>query len=155
MADTPTQPAIAVSSAQSTLRVPRKRITGLIEHIASAENARIEEVDVAVVDASTIAQLNRSYLRHAGPTDVLSFDLTDAGDTGLRVQIVVCAEVAAEQAPRHGNGVQRELLLYIAHGLLHQLGYDDQEPDASVRMSERQEALLDAFLAAERRRARS
>jgi probable rRNA maturation factor len=128
------------------MRVPRRKIAGLIEHIARAEGVGVAEVDVAVVDAETIAELNARHLRHAGATDVLSFDLSDASQAGLSVQLIVCGDVAARVGPLHGLSATRELLLYVAHGLLHQMGYDDQAPRAAATMRARQEELLDAFL---------
>ena len=144
------QPVVRISSDQRTLRVPRKRITNLVRFLALRERARIVEVDLAVVSARRIASLNRTWLGHRGPTDVISFDLTDPGEDGLWAQLVVCADVAARQGPRHGQSAQRELLLYVTHGLLHLLGYDDQTPANAAGMHARQEQLLAAFYREER-----
>ena len=138
---------VRIESSQSDVRVPRRRIGDLVDFVRRAERVAIAEVDVAVVSADEIAMLNRRYLRHAGPTDVLSFDLSDETTTGLRAQIVVCGRVAREQSTAHGTGVHYELLLYVAHGLLHLLGYDDQSVRAAARMRARQEQLLRAYLA--------
>ncbi len=140
------RPRIVISSCQRAMRVPRKKIAGLIEHIARAEGAGLAEVDVAVVDAETMAELNARHLRHAGETDVLSFDLSDDTRVGLCLQLVVCGDVAARVGPLHGLSPTRELLLYVAHGLLHQIGYDDQAPRAAARMRARQEELIEEFL---------
>ena len=115
------------------------------EFVAAAEATNLEEVDIAVVASRRIAALNRKYLQHAGATDVLSFDLSSPGG-GLVAQIIVCAEVAVREARSRGIGSQRELMLYIVHGLLHVIGYDDTNPQAAARMYARQEELLEAFL---------
>lgn len=138
---------MAIASSQRAVRVPRKRIGELVGFVARAEGARIAAVDVAVVTAAEIAALNRRYLRHAGPTDVLSFDLSDADRAGLSAQIVVCGELAAAEARTRGIGPQRELLLYVVHGLLHLIGYEDDSVLGAARMRARQEELLDEFLA--------
>jgi len=138
-------PTVNISSSQTALRVPRKKIAAMVEFVARAEAACIDEVDIAVVSARRIASLNRRYLRHAGSTDVLSFDLSAPG-AGLATQLIVCAEVAVREARKRGLGPQRELMLYIVHGLLHVLGYDDADPESADKMYARQEELLDDFL---------
>ena len=135
-----------ISSSQSVVRVPRKRIGELVRFVARAEGVRIGEIDIAVVGSRKIASMNRRYLGHRGATDVLSFDLSDRCGDALCGQIVVCGHVAAGQALSRGVGPQRELLLYVLHGLLHMVGYDDSSARAAARMSARQEELLDAFL---------
>ena len=138
---------VTISSDQRAMRTPRKRLGGVIDFACRAEDADVAVVDVAVVTARRIAALNRRWLRHAGSTDVLSFDLTGPGDAGLVAQIVVCADVAVRESRRRGHSAQRELLLYAVHGLLHLIGYDDTTPPKAARMRVRQEELLDAYLA--------
>ena len=127
------------------MRVPRKRLTQLIAFVVDRQRADVAEVDVAVVDRETIAQLNRQYLGHRGETDVLSFDLSDTTRARLVAQIVVCGDVAVEQARRHGSGRQRELMLYVVHGLLHLTGHDDTTPHDAARMHAREDELLTEF----------
>lgn len=143
---TPAAPEVYIASSQSAMRVPRKRIGELVAFVARSENRTVREVDIAVVDSAHMAALNRQWRGRRGTTDVLSFDLTDPLDDALAAEIVVCGPVAAEQAPRHGHGPQRELMLYVVHGLLHLLGYDDDAPDRADVMHAREEELLDRFL---------
>jgi len=140
------QPRVAISSAQKALRVPRKTIAELVAFVSSAEGYPIADADIAVVDSGKMAELNRRYLRHAGATDVLSFDLSQAPKAGLSVQLIVCGDVAASEAARRGLTPARELLLYVAHGLLHLMGHEDESIRGSVRMQTRQEELLKQFL---------
>jgi len=139
------RPRIAISSSQSALRVPRKKLSKLIEFVAEREGVALAAVDLAVVGPSEIAKMNRTYLRHPGPTDVLSFDLSEAGTPLISAQIVVCAELALRQARWRPHGPQRELMLYVVHGLLHLMGYEDQSVRGAVRMHAREEELLDEF----------
>ena len=136
---------VNISSSQTALRTPRKKITAIVEFVAQAEAVRIDEVDIAIVASRHIATLNRQYLQHSGATDVISFDLSAPGG-GLIAQIIVCADAAVREARLRRIGPQRELMLYIVHGLLHVIGYDDTTPKAAEKMYARQEELLDAFL---------
>ena len=150
----PAAPRVEITSTQKTLRVPRKRIADLVRFVARAERRRVAEVDVAVVAGPEMAGLNRKYLRHAGVTDVLSFDLSGDPSEGLVAQIIVCADEAVAQARLRRCPPQRELLLYVVHGLLHLMGYDDADPVQAARMHAREENLLDRFRKARRARPR-
>ena len=114
--------------------------------VAAAEGYPVADADIAVVDSAKMAELNRRYLRHAGATDVLSFDLSQAPKQGLSVQLIVCGDVAVAQAASRGLKPRCELLLYIVHGLLHVMGYEDQSIRGAVRMNARQEELLEEYL---------
>ena len=139
-------PTVRICSSQTSLRVPRRKIANLVAFVARTERAAVGDVDIAVVGADEMARLNRRYHGYAGPTDVLSFDLSDAGDATLSAQIIVCSDVALEEAAKRHLRPQRELLLYVVHGLLHLLGYDDTSGAKARRMHARQGELLDAFL---------
>ena len=137
-------PAIAISAAGVAMRLPRQGLARLIAFVVAREHARVAEVDLAVVSARRIAALNRRFLGHAGPTDV-SFNLADPGQP-VSAQLVVCSDVAAAQARQRNIPVRRELFLYVIHGLLHTLGYDDAAKPQAAKMAARQEQLLREFL---------
>ena len=148
------KPNVVICSAQHAVRVPRRRIVELVAFVAERESVPIAEVDLAVVDAAEMAGLNRKYLRHAGATDVLSFDLSDAGRAGLVAQVIVCGDVAVAEAAARGLRPQHELMLYVVHGLLHLMGYEDQSVRGAAKMHAREEELRAAFLSRPARRAK-
>lgn len=136
---------VTITNEQRALRVPRKWIGELVAFVAAAEGRAVESLDLLVAGADRMADLNDRHMGHAGPTDVLSFDLGTGPAGGLVGQLVVCADVASEQARLRGHSASKELLLYVTHGLLHVMGYDDlAEPDAA-RMHARENELLEAF----------
>ncbi len=97
---------------------------------------------VAIVDDSTMQQLNAELLGHDWPTDVISFEL-DAGDDSVEGEVIASAETAARICVAAGWSAEDELLLYVIHGLLHVAGMDDVEPAPrqEMRLTE-QECLL-------------
>jgi len=113
---------------------------------------RIAEIDIAVVGRREMASFNRRWAGRAGATDVLSFDLSGPGCDGICGQIVVCGEMAAQRATRRKCSASAELMLYVMHGLLHIIGYDDSKPHAADMMFARQNELLAAFRAVNFRR---
>lgn len=85
-----------------------------------------------------MAELHAAYLGIRGPTDVLSFDLRRGDPRGPipdpEVEIVVDLDVACREARRRKLPFQRELELYLSHGLLHTCGFDDRSPKERRRM---------------------
>ena len=98
-------------------------------------------VSIAIVDDTDITEINEKFLGHKGYTDVISFDLTDENDV-KNFEIVVNADQAARQACQRGHQTQAELALYITHGLLHNLGFDDHDPDDAKKMHCMEDVIL-------------
>ena len=138
---------ISIDSKVRGFRVPRKKINELIAFVESAEKASFAEIDIAIVNDEQMAVINQQFLNHEGTTDVITFDLSNEMlENGVCGEIVICCDVAAREADERKMTTQRELLLYITHGLLHLLHYNDTTPTARNRMHARQEEFLEAFL---------
>ena len=108
------------------------------------------EASVLFVDRGAIAELNEHHMGKDGPTDVLAFPIdlpgeTRAGEAAILGDVVLCPEVAAEQAPEHGVTPEAEIELLVVHGLLHLLGHDHAEPDERTRMFSLTDRLLTQF----------
>jgi probable rRNA maturation factor len=83
------------------------------------------EITISFVSDKEITQLNKKYLSHNYPTDVLAFDLSEDKNK-LSADIIVSAETAVSNAGIFNTSVLYEIYLYVAHGLLHIAGYDDK-----------------------------
>jgi probable rRNA maturation factor len=101
-------------------------------------------VSIGVVDDAEMRRLNRKFLHRRGNTDCLSFDLSDeAHPEEPRVfDLIVNGELAIREAARRGHAAEAELALYVAHGLLHQLGFDDATAEQAERMHRREDEIL-------------
>jgi probable rRNA maturation factor len=148
------KPRVSIVSTQKSMRVPRTEILELVELLAHMEDAQLAEVDIAVVDDEQMANFHAEFLGSPEPTDVLSFDLSDDTVQGVAAQIVVSAETAARQGPLHGLSPRRELLLYVTHGLLHMLGYNDHGIRPAARMHAREDEILAELTRRQRQRRR-
>jgi len=113
------------------------------------------ELAIVFVDTQTMTDLNGRWMEEDGPTDVLSFPMDelrpgrpgDPSPAGLLGDVVLCPEVAAQQARTAGHSTSEELLLLTTHGILHLLGYDHAEPEEEKEMFALQRRLLLTFLA--------
>lgn len=101
-------------------------------------------VSLVALGASQMATVNGTHLNHSGPTDVITFDYSDANVSSatLAGEILVCPEVAAQQARAFRTSTGLELIRYIVHGFLHLCGYDDRETEARRAMKRTENRLV-------------
>lgn len=105
------------------------------------------EVRVAVVGDEEMARTHLEFCDVPGTTDVLTFDCSEPTEDGAAVldaDIVVCIDEAVRQSGARGHTPERELLLYIVHGVLHCVGFDDHEEADAAAMHRREDELLEA-----------
>lgn len=110
------------------VRVPlaRREVAEIARTVLRAEKVRRARLSIAFVDDTRIARLNRRHLGHRGPTDVISFALSDASE-GLVGDIYIAPGVARRNAAEQGLPVRDELRRLVVHGVLHVVGYDHPE----------------------------
>lgn len=104
-----------------------------------SEGAERSELSISFVDEREMAELHERWLDEPGPTDVLSFEIDETDQDGVRIlgDVVICPAVASASR----NGFAEELRLLLVHGILHLLGHDHDDPADRRRMWDRQEAL--------------
>lgn len=143
---------IDISDQQTHLDVRGERIREVIDRVLREEGFRFGEISVALVDDAAIHKINRDFLGHDYPTDVVSFVLNSDGDDlfqdrelhskSLEGELVISTETAVREAVAHGWSADDELLLYVVHGVLHLCGYDDLTDDARPIMRRRELQVL-------------
>ena len=124
---------IELVNRQNRHAVDTDRLLAAARLVLEGEGISRATLSIAVVSDRAIRPLNRRYLQHDYATDVLSF-LLDSGPGWLDGEIIVSADTAAAQAPQYGSSAEAELLLYVIHGSLHLVGYDDTTPTERKRM---------------------
>jgi len=80
---------------------------------------------------------NKKYLKHDYVTDVLTFDLGEGVG-----EIIICPQIACANAKAHQTSTEREIILYVIHGILHLAGYDDHSPKDILQMRFMENKLL-------------
>jgi probable rRNA maturation factor len=135
---------IEIADCQSHLPVDRRQLEQAVRVVLKEESIARAEISLAVVDDATIQRLNRQYLNHDCPTDVLSF-LLERSEHDLQGEVVVSAQTARATAPQFGWSAADELLLYVIHGTLHLLGVEDTTARQRAGMRDRERACLARF----------
>ena len=102
------------------------------------------EISIAIVDGAEICKVNKQFLNRKYAADCLSFDLSDddTEEGAKSFELVVNAEMAVKEANLRGHSSEAELALYITHGLLHNLGFDDSEPEQAKKMHHTEDEIL-------------
>ena len=140
---------IEITDLQDHVRLDKKIILQLVRRVMKAEGRSAKSLSIVLTDNRHIRDLNREYLGRDGCTDVISFPLEDidwpasGSNGGVNGEIIASAEMALQQAKARNMNPRAELLLYLVHGLLHLIGYDDRTPDQARRMHQREDELLE------------
>lgn len=103
---------------------------------ADAVLPELSEIEITLLSDAEIAAVHGEFLQDPTPTDVITFH---------HGEILISVETAQRQALAFGKGqsLQREIALYIVHGLIHLAGHDDHDPDAAAHMARLQESVLE------------
>jgi len=126
-----------VSVDRALVRRAAHRAAGRADH-------RHTSVGIALVDDERITELNRAHRDRNRATDVLAYESDDAGYLG---DVVISVDTAARQAGEAGRPLDHEVAWLAAHGVLHLLGYDDEDADARQAMMALQDQALEESLA--------
>jgi probable rRNA maturation factor len=124
----------------------KRKLKNAVAYILKSFDIYNAELSVVFATDSEIRPLNKIYRHKDRPTDVLSFAMREgkriAKDSGILGDIVISVDRARAQAKVFGTSFREEMELYIIHGVLHLLGYDDEKPAARKRMRKKEEELL-------------
>jgi probable rRNA maturation factor len=128
--------SIVTASRQRARKINRRLLKQIIAALLTDLKIETADLGIQLVDAPEMTQLNEKFLRHAGSTDVITFDYS-APRRQLHGEIFVCVDEAVRQARKFGTSWQSEVVRYIVHGVLHLLGFDDS--NAGVRRKMKRE----------------
>ena len=139
-------PMIAVRVTRHFHKVPIdvSKVKRLVRAICWQFEVRQAVVNIGIVDDAEISQLNMRFLNHEGTTDCLSFDLSEEmnREEPRVFDLIVNGELAAREAARRGHDADAELALYVTHGLLHNLGFDDATHRQAQKMHRMEDEIL-------------
>ncbi len=124
-----------------------EKLESVIKTVLETEGLSLAyEVSITFVDKDEIHQLNKEFRKVDRPTDVLSFpmdtDFMVEGVDAMLGDIVICMDVAKEQARDVGHSLDREIMYLTCHSTLHLLGYDHMTDDEKREMRSREKEVM-------------
>ncbi len=137
---------------------PLKR--GELRKLAEAASFALQQegrergrLTILITGDEEIARLNARFKGVNEPTDVLAFYtggedgfVTAPGARDYLGDVVISWQRAEEQAGELGHSLMEELITLVIHGVLHLLGYRDDEESEKAKMWARQEELKALFM---------
>ena len=118
---------VYITNRQRDLEISSTQAEEIVKAVIQFENWDTHEISLQFVGRDEISALHKEYFDDPTPTDCISFPLDNEEDEHYHVlgEVVVCPLAAIDHVDRHGGDAHEEAALYIVHGLLHLMGYDD------------------------------
>ena len=131
---------LIVVNANVRYKVSRKETLATLRSVLRNERSYYRWVSVVFINDKKSRQLNRMYLAHDYPTDVLAFRLDRRAL--LEGEVYVNLDRARGQANKYGVPFRNEVARLVIHGLLHLLGYRDTTAPSRLKMRKKEEKYL-------------
>ena len=137
---------IEVNNIQSDMEVVTAWVEATVLSTLAYKGVSTDEVTINLVSEETISGLHADFFQDPSPTDCITFPIDEASREGeahhVLGEIFVCPKTAINYAKTHGHVPLEELQLYIIHGILHLLGFDDQTDVDSAEMRKQEAECL-------------
>lgn len=127
---------VEVHNGQKALEISFPAVRSLVRAILNRYGSLADSMHVHFVSTERICQLHADFFNDPSVTDCITFpfEKPPVGIKYLLGDLFICPQTALKYAKRHKIDPYRELSLYIVHGLLHLLGYDDIDPKERRKM---------------------
>lgn len=144
---------IQINSFQRRIKINKSNVCLVVEEIIRKEKQKDYrddfEISINFVNDKRIRTINKQYLDHDCFTDVISFALSEGEDAFICPQVLgdifISIDTAMRQAKMYNSSFADELLLYLVHGVLHILSYDDIEPENRKVMKKKENFYFKKF----------
>jgi probable rRNA maturation factor len=134
--------SISVASPQEIVPPDYLKLKTAARAVLEGEGIKEAKISLALVDDATITSINERFLKHEGPTDVITFPWSNPKAKKLEGEIVMGVEVALRESEERGHNIHDELCLYVIHGALHLCGYDDHDDEDAAEMRRKERIYL-------------
>lgn len=129
---------IHVIDKQSDLKISPASVQKIVTLVIQGEKQTCDEVSVYLIETEEMCELHERFFGDPSPTDCISLPMDEEDDElGYRIlgDVFICPETAVIYAKKHPDTTpEEETTLYIIHGILHLLGYDDIEDEDIAEM---------------------
>ena len=135
---------ILIYNEQQDLVIDEEKLKKIITLLLKKLDVNTDELSIHFVSKEKIADLHDQYFDDPTPTDCITFPLEgDATPYNILGEIFVCPKVAIEYSQDHAIDPHEETLLYVIHGILHLIGFDDIEEKDREQMRKKEKSCMD------------
>jgi probable rRNA maturation factor len=133
---------IYISNKQQDLSINKALIQNIIKKLSLFHKTSFDEVSFHFVSPNKIKSLHQQLFNNPTVTDCITcpIDPPNQKPYCLLGEVFVCPQVAISYAKEHNLDANEELILYVIHGFLHLIGYDDmnEKDEKLMRKMERE-----------------
>jgi len=133
---------VQIKNLQKTKKIDLTRIQKNINRIFELLSLSPESISFVFCDNECIKRLNKRYLGKSSPTDVIAFSLRADGEGEFLGEVVISIDETIKNSKKFKTTFFGELILYMIHGVLHLLGYDDKNESCRCRMRKKEQELM-------------
>ncbi|MFC1899325.1 rRNA maturation RNase YbeY [Chloroflexota bacterium] len=141
--------------------ISEKWLRSIVSHAVSNQSTKSYiQMSLVITGEEEVRKLNRDYRNIDEPTDVLSFymipEVSEVSTSNTFFaqppdgvshlgEVIISYPQAVKQAEEHQHPVKKEIAILIAHGVLHLMGHDHNEPEQEIKMKEEERNILDSI----------
>jgi len=133
-------------SFQKRISFSAKEVRRIVRKIQEEVGFHLSELTISFIDDASIHEVNREYLNHDYPTDIITFDYSEKNKTFIEGEILISFDTAIINAKKFKVTPENEYTRLIIHGILHLLGYDDRTAAKKKIMKNKENSLLKLVL---------
>ncbi len=113
--------------------------------IFKKENRKLNNLSVVFCSDSYLLKINQTYLHHDYYTDIITFNLSQAGSDAIDGEIYISIDRVRDNAKALQVTIKQELHRVIFHGSLHLCGYKDKKPADIALMRKKEDYYLNSY----------
>lgn len=133
---------ISVYNSQKDLKISTRKIKAIVSLALRFHRVLCDEIAIHFISDRKMRALHGTYFNDPSPTDCISFPYAEDPANYFLGEVFVCPKTALRYAKTHGGDPERELILYLIHGVLHLLGYDDMNSKDKRIMRAKEKELM-------------
>lgn len=122
------------------LSINKRAVHSLVASLKNELNFKISSLFINFISSDDLLEVNSKYLKHSYRTDIIAFDYSRKSD--LDGEILISIEDSLLNAKKYKVSHTFELSRLVIHGILHLLGYNDQNPKEKILMKSMEKRLL-------------
>ena len=129
-----------VHDAQDICSIDTDSIRPIVDSVLKLESTLCSELNVYFISMEQMCEIHEQFFNDPSPTDCISIQVDPPGQLPcLLGEIFIAPQAAQEALKTYQTSFEEEITLYLVHGLLHLLGYDDiaQEDRDKMRLAEK------------------
>lgn len=122
----------------------RKKLKQFIISIFEGEKRKLGSINYIFSTDTVVQKINKKYLNHNVLTDIVTFDLSEKGESIIG-EIYISVDRVKENAIMHEASFANELHRVMFHGVLHLCGFGDKTLSEIKKMREKESYYLTKY----------